>query len=377
MGLNFTVAMAPTLKNIDRELQYVKAALLYADKVTLISPMAYIYTQLSSNGARMDIRSLIRLLKYIVPLCHERAPETYRRGQETINELSRIVSSKQYKSLSMPQKIEMRRLLNAISKEMDDYLLSMIGESQSKELASLLKSEKLVLKKFEHNIADTDGCVSEYFGLLMDSIHTSFPLFDEISNDLMAAAVRSRVISLSDTECRKITHAGLSKNFIHRLPSFDSASVDEILDIRKELGGPLIRFRGKMLEYSDNIQAMPWDKDFIDECSILYEKEIIPSILEIEEQTKDNGFVKNLAKNVITDGDFLKSAGGLLVGVAAAGVISSFSQAFSTDTAVILAGGTWAAQKIAMTYEEYHKTKQEITRNDLYFYYRAGQLLKK
>ena len=40
MGLDFTVAIAPSLQNIDRELQYVKSALLYADKVTLISPVA-------------------------------------------------------------------------------------------------------------------------------------------------------------------------------------------------------------------------------------------------------------------------------------------------------------------------------------------------
>ncbi len=31
MGFDFTVAIAPNTANIDQELQYVKAALLYAD----------------------------------------------------------------------------------------------------------------------------------------------------------------------------------------------------------------------------------------------------------------------------------------------------------------------------------------------------------
>ena len=132
-----------------------------------------------------------------------------------------------------------------------------------------------------------------------------------------------------------------------------------------------------MLEYSDSIQVMPWNKDFVSECSILYEKEIAPAILEIEERTKENSFIKNLAKNVITDGDFLKSSGGLMVGVAAAGVISSFSQAVSMDTAIIATGGAWAVQKIATTYDEYNKTKREIAKNDLYFYYQAGKRLDK
>ena len=49
MGFDFTVAITPSLQNIDRELQYVKSALLYADKVTLISPVVYLYTQLSTR----------------------------------------------------------------------------------------------------------------------------------------------------------------------------------------------------------------------------------------------------------------------------------------------------------------------------------------
>lgn len=377
MGLDFTVAIAPSLKNIDRELQYVKSALLYADKVTLISPMAYLYVQLSESRNNLNEKSIIRLFKYVLPLCEKEDPETFKQGQEVINQISALVFSKQYKALSMPRKLELKRILNNFSQKIDDCLLKIISETQGEQLKHLLQSEKLVLKKFEQSLADVDGCVSEYFEMLQDSVRTSFPLFDEISSNLMEAAVKARIVRLSNTDFRKITHAGVSDNIIHRLPSFDLASVDEILDIRKELQDPLIRFRAKMLEYSDSIQVMPWDKDFVPECSILYEKEIAPAILEIEERTKENGFIRNLAKNMITDGDFLKSAGGLMVGVAAAGVISSFSQAVSMDTAIITAGGAWAAQKIALTYDEYSKAKQEITKNDLYFYYQAGKLLNK
>ena len=377
MGLDFTVAIAPSLQNIDRELQYVKSALLYADKVTLISPVAYLYVQLSENGTNLNERSIIKLLKYVLPLCEQQSPETFKQGQAVIDQLSKLVFSNRYSSLPMVQKLEMKRMLNTISKDIDSFLLKMIGKDEGEQLKNLLKSEKLVLKRFEHSLADVDRCVSEYFGMLKDSVRDSYPLFDEVSNNLMATAVKSRIIKLSDTDCRKITHAGVSDNIIHRLPSFDQAPVDEILDIRKELHDPLIRFRAKMLEYSDSIQVMPWNKDFVSECSILYEKEIAPAILEIEERTKENSFIRNLAKNVITDGDFLKSSGGLMVGVAAAGVISSFSQAVSMDTAIIATGGAWAVQKIATTYDEYNKTKREIAKNDLYFYYQAGKRLDK
>lgn len=377
MSFDFTVAITPSMTNIDRELQYIKSALLYADQVTLISPMAYLYTQLSMNGSKLDEKALIRLLNFILPMCREKSPETFRQGQEVVGQLSSIILSKRYKAIPMIHKIEMRKMLAGFSQELDTTLLKMVGDTQANELKGLIQSKKLILKKFEHSLADVDGCVSEYFGMLKASVRSSFPLFDEMSNDLMVAAVKSRIICLSDTDRRKITHAGVSDNFIHRLPSFEEASLDEILDIRQELNGPLIRFRGKMLDYSDSVQFLPWDEDFEEECSLLFEKEVAPAMLEIDELTKENGFIKNLSKSLITDGEFLKSTGGLVVGMAAAGVISSFSQAISTDTAILTAGGAWATQKIAMTYEEYSKQKKAISKKDLFFYYQAGKLLNK
>lgn len=377
MAFNFTVAVAPSVTNIDRELLFIKSALLYADRVTLISPMAYLYTQLTSSGNKLDEKTLIKLIKLVLPMCETQDPETYTKGNEIIGQLSSIVMSKRYKAVPMIRKIELRKILIGFSQGIDEILLKLIGDTQAKELSKLLHSKKLVLQKFEHNLADVDGCVSEYFGMLQESVKSSFPLFDEMSNDLMVAAVKSKVIRLSESEKRKITHAGVSDNLIKRIPSFGTASIDEILDIRKELASPLIRFRSKIISYSDSLQLMPWDKDFETECAILYEREIAPAILEIDELTNENGFIKNLGRNIITDGAFLKSAGGLFVSVAAAGVISAFSQAISSDTAILAAGGAWAAQKIASTYDEYKSKKTKISKKDLFFYYQAGRILSR
>jgi len=224
-------------------------------------------------------------------------------------------------------------------------------------------------------LADVDGCVAEYFDLLSKSISSSYPLFDETSNGLMRAAIREKVICLSDHEKQKITHAGVSDNFIQRLPSFEEAPVDEILDIRKELSAPLIRFRSKMLSYSEGIQALPWDDDFQAECSLLYNKEVVPAVLEIDEMTKGNSFVKNIGKKVLGDDKFFDSVGGLVVGIAAAGVIPTFTQAISQDAAIITTGAVWGAKKIYAAYSEYLAQKKEIEKKDLFFYYKASKRL--
>jgi len=376
LSFDFTIAVQPALTTIDKELQYIKSALLYADKIILISPMVYMYTQLTTGGANFDERRIIKLLKWILPMCREREPDTYREGMAVVDQLSRLMYSKQYKSIPVLKKIELRNQLKGFMEEMDDSFIKMMGESQTAELNLLLKSGKLVLQKFEHNLADVNGCVSEYFGFLTKSVKTSIPLFDEASNSLMRAAMNSKIISLSESEKKKITHAGLSDNLIQRLPSFDTASVDEIIDIRKGLDGPLIRFRSKVLSYAESIQSLPWDDDFEYKCSMLYDKDVAPAVQEIDELSRENSFVRNLTGKIASDERLWESVPGLAISVAA-GFIPSFTDAISADTAILATGGAWAAQKIVATYKEHQEKKREISKKDLYFYYKAGKRLSK
>ena len=377
MGFEFTIAVQPELTHIDKELRYIKSALLYADRITLISPMAYIYTQLTVREDNFDEKQIIKILKLALPLIEERDPQTYAEGLSVVNQLSSIMYNKKYKAIPVLQKIELRNQLKELIKEIDMPFLEMMGETQTEELNKLLRSGKLVLQKFQHSLADVDGCVSEYFGLLSKSVRNSMPLFDEPCSNLMRSAMASRIITFSEQEKQRITHAGLSDNLFARLPDFNEASVDEIIDIRKELDKAIVRFRSKMISYSVNIQLLPWDDDFEAECSRLYYQEIAPAVLEIDELTKENSFIRNLFGNVFADREFLKSVGGLFIGVAAAGVIPSFTQAVSADTTMLAAGGAWAATKIAAAYNEYQKKKRDILKNDLYFYYKAGKMLER
>lgn len=378
MGFDFTVALVPSGTNIDQELQYVKSALLYADKVTLISPVAYLYTRLANDSSQLDMRDMIRLLDYVVPMCQTTHPELYQEMMGYLNSLRPWLQNKnKLRAIPMLTRMEIRKELLIFCNAMDQVASETIGTNQISELNRLISSGKLNLQKFEHNLSDVDGCVAEYFGMLNRSVRNSYPLFDEQSNKLMAAAVRAKIVNLSDADQRKIRHAGISDNFIQRLPSFEIASVDEILDIRKELDPSLARFRSKMISYSGSIQALPWDNDFESESSLLYYQEVAPAIMEIREMAQDNSFLKNLGGKILADTDFMTNAGQLAVSVAAAGVISSLADVASLDTTVLTAGGVWAAQKVKSAYDEYAEKKKEIQRKDLYFYYQAGEKLKR
>lgn len=377
MGFDFTIAIVPNNTSLEREMNYIKSALLYADKVTLISPLAYMFDRLTDKGNGFNERTVIKLVEQILPLAKLNDTVFYEESYPVIKEFSNIINSKKYKSIPYVKKLEIQRQLRKFTMETCEVMFSLVGEKHGSELQTLINKGQVKIEKFNHSLDDLDLCVKDYCELLAKSIHTSYPLFDAQSNDLMKAAVDSRIINLSSIDKQKIAHASLTDNYIQKLPPFSEASMDELIDIKNELSKPLTRFRSKMLEYSESIQTMPWDADFENECDILYNKEIVPALLEIEEKIKDGGFIKNLGRKFLTDEGVWKSTGGLVVSIAAGGVISAFNNAISSDTAMLVTGGTYAATKIASAYEEYVANKREIERKDMYFYYKVGKILDK
>ncbi len=378
MKFDFTVAITPGDVNIERELQYIKSALLYADRVKLISPIAYMFTQFTDLRNQKNEYAVMNLLFKAVHFIEDLDQELYQQSMSTCSDLSKIIKDKSYKARPILERIKLREELKKFAIEIGKKIYSLIGQNESSELQRLINNQQVVIEEFDHLISDVSGSVNDYFQKLNKSINDSFPLFDEQSYGLMRSAVKAKIINLSPLNKAKLTHAGVTDNYIQKLPSFERASIDEILDIKKEFEKPLIRYRSMMLKYTESIQSLPWDDDFAVECNLIYDKEIAPELLEIQELTKENSFIKNLGWNMLTDKTIIsKEASGLVVTLAAGGVISSFSEVLSTNGGVLLAGGAWTAQKIASAYREYSNKRKDIERKDLFFYYQAGKELQK
>lgn len=375
-GFDFTIAVSPdSLMSLDREMKYIKSALLYADSIKLISPIAHTYFELTDEKYNRNERQAIGLLEQVLPFVKMADLKVYHESKPAISTIKHIVSSKRYKSVPMPMKIQLKRELHSFVKGINASLSAKIGNETCEDMSFLIKSNKVILETFQSSFDDADEYVMEYFKKLERSISNSYPLFDEQANSLMGSAIGEGIVNISDIEKHKAVHAGITDRLLLKLPSFEFAKVDEILDIRKELEKSLTRFRSKIIEYTENIQTLPWNKDFEDECFILYNREIVPSILEIEEMIEDNNIIKNLGITLLTDQSVLNSAGSLVLGVAAAGVISSFTNAIASDKTLLVAGGAWAIPKIASAYNDYKVKEKEIERKDLYFYYKAGESL--
>jgi len=376
-SIDFTIAIAPNTTSIERDMLYIKSALLYADTITLISPMASTYFDLTNEADRKNEKTIISLMDKVLPFCKISNPVYCKEIEPTLAQFKNLVFSKKYKAVPMKMKLPLIKAIKTFGNEIAEKTTELLGSGDCAELVSLVKSGRVKLYSFQSEFAD-DAYIREFYLSLKRALKNlnTFPLFDDQSNDLIKAAINDNLIVLNDVNRFNAAHAGMTNNLLVSLPSFEYATVDEILDIRKELENPLVRFRSKALSYSDNIQSMPWDETFRHECVKLYQKEVAPAVLEIEELTKESGFLKNLGYNIISDNSILKRVGEIGISIASAGVISTFSDVVSFDTAILATGGVYATSKIATAYREYKASQNDIKKKDLYFYYKAGEFLK-
>lgn len=388
MSFDFTVAVVPSTTSVTKELQYLKSALLYADKVRLISPVAYVFLQLTDESCLASEQSVLKMVNLVMPFIKAVDVQVYNKVMPLFAQLRQAYDIRGNRGLSYKDRLRLNKMLGPVNDALFEFgkttratTYSMIGLDECEELRTLVERKQVLIEPFDETFFEEELGVNEYFRKLNVAVKTSYPLFDEDSNGLMQAAVNEHIISLSPIEKRRITHAGLADNYLQRLPSFDMATVDEIIDIRKELSAPVVRFRQAMIGYSDTIQSLPWDRDFLSECSLLYDREIAPTILEIEEATADNKILLNLGKKLFMDENAWKTAGGLFISVAASGVLAALSDVAVSNRAAIATGiassSAFLAPKIAQAFSEHSQRKKDIERKDLYFYYRAGKLLER
>ena len=76
----------------------------------------------------------------------------------------------------------------------------------------------------------------------------------------------------------RVSPRGRLLGLLRRLPLFEDAPVDEILSIRRELDGSLIRFRDAVARFSDGMRAAGWDPEFVDDAEDVFVREVEPAV---------------------------------------------------------------------------------------------------
>ncbi len=339
------------------EIEIVKASLLYADKVLLFSIIpTLIYSLPEMIGSATKDQIVQQKLSQIKDNITKELISNVQNTEEFEKEFKDIQSILKEKNTNLESAV--RDELEGIISRMSNEFLSAWKD---------LKSNSGV-NKFEPAIKS--GLLEIYTILKSKIPDNTFPLLDENITKLFKDNKEERKIQITETEIEKLTQINFAVDIFKRLPNFNKATISEILDIRKSLEKPLIRFRSAMIDISENIRYEPWNENFKNDVEKQFRKIIEPSLLEIEEECKTNKYLLELV-NTLTEKPLEIPAGGI-----AGAFISKLSSILNISAVAIgLALGTGVVA--CKAFKKWKDKTKNIEANQMFFYYRAGKLINK
>lgn len=209
--------------------------------------------------------------------------------------------------------------------------------------------------------------MEEFLSFLEEMLNspTTHPMLDELISDLVKHGVREGKISVGGGITRRGKQVGLVADLFDRLPIFD-VKMDELLDLRKELQNPLIRFRAEMVNLSNDIKSASWDEDFPADVQQVYQQKIAPALIEIEEKLQSTELKEFLTRRIVEKWEFAAGSIGAAVLGASISPLAGIGAAMLATGIFIKSGQSELKEKI-----------QEIERNGLYFYYKIKNKTEK
>ena len=387
-SLALNIITSPLVGDLDDELFLLKTAILYGDRITFNSFRGRIIVELLGDILFPEIQSKIKLGTNKQELVDQlvffgnlgaKKPKS---PDELLDHTFQLVASLVRTNTILDHAPVLWLLEHPLDKDnlskwLDDFNDAMLLYCIDKVFSYLAKPwqypifdryvalvPKVIQGLQRRIITDREATVDE----MTEELTRRGVDFDkELIEDAIAYIMQ---LGVSDIALAKVKQLHVAANLFSRLPTFDNANIAEIFDIRRELEKPLVRFRGVLGEFSQEIRAEPWNNDFPIEVEMLVQRRIEPAILDIEEQVRSNHYLEKLSRRLIKEP--LEVAGGSAIGVMI-GSLSSVSPGLVAVFGAITGGGALALE----AYSDWKDKQQETEGNQLFFYYDIGHRLSK
>jgi hypothetical protein len=377
--LHITIGAAPLLGDnlpsgkrlsgfrLEHELLLVKAALLYGDRAKLYSPFA----SLVLRTVRFTEEPLKDRLRYLQAGAKRSAvynepvfftPEDIEKYQSILRK-----SHPNNKQLQFKAQFEhnMKRFEEASRQLASDALADGIVEAMDAGLLEVHSFGPTLDAAMQY----TDTAVDEFLAMMKAVVSdtTTYPLFDADLGGWIGAGIQDGSIAVGEKGATHGREIGLAARLLERLPVFDLATIREILDIRRELAEPLVRFRSGLMGFAAKIEHEQWDDDFAFDVDQVFRRDVAPAVLDIEDAVKSNRLLTTLARKIVDKPLILPGGSGL------AAILSPFPHVVSATLGMAVSLGLLGVD----AYKEWEQKQQAIERNQLYFYYAVGKQLEK
>lgn len=393
--MKFTIGTASSSMEFEEDIRLIKSSLLYADEIELIGMAEYaIFNYLpkclsSANDFEIILSNLIPLLN---AFDNEDANTIKSQLFDIQEQLPQLLSQLKKKKRRNKQEIiaqwQMRNLENQSRIQLNAAYQELLNNPGINQLQTLVDRSIISIYDYSYNGFSVEELTGGFFANLLGTIKHggSYPLFDSISADVVSSVIRNKLLDFSKMDKEIIRHAGIAHNILSTLPTLEKASIDEILDFKKDMQTPLKNFRTAIYGFTEKITAMPWDDDFCYECLKLYDTEVMPRIDEINELSSETSVLKNFGKQVLNDEEERQKLG--YVGAGLITTITTNSNIFDAlnflETIIragaklgLTAAGVTAFLKTADVLRQAHsdakEKKSEMESNVMYYYYKASK----
>ena len=342
--------------------QLIKSALLFADKVELCSPFSSILNRFESFSNVMNSAPFTKKIRSMIEMV-----QIFGQDQQYIDRMEFLLelASKKHprpKEIVMIKKMEREFEEDWRKFELVNY--NMPGGMHISALLKISKSGCLDFHRFPSGLikADNGEAFAEFTQLIQKTLSSpsTYPLFDDQTGKFVTSEILKGTYPVSSIAASRSKQSGLASKLFENLPQFELASVDEILDIRKDLQVYLDRFRSAILKYSEGIVSAQWDAGFSFEAEQVFLKDVAPIIKDIEEQTASNKYLKMLTRRY-ADKPLNFAYPALSVALTR---LSNFP-----DILTALSGLAPIGANILDVFNEWRKNALSISQNQLFFYY--------
>lgn len=361
--VEITVSTSPAGLTLAKDIKLLKPALLYADHVTLYSPTAALLSSGRAVGAMGEVGA-IELLRAVGPQIQPRSVEA-------------LELYEQLRCLARPSKgqrraiREMKQLLLDCAAEVAEKMHGLSAAAGITELQPALDAGLVTIDPLVRERDGGDGALEraylERLRMLLRSGH-AYPLFDDVTGDLVRAALADGVWELGTTPRRRGKQVAAAAQLMDSLPTFPQASMSEVLDVRDSLRSPLRNFRAAVIQMERDIAAAAHEPDFTGEVEELYLEKVAPALEEIHEAIRSDRYLRALMEAGVADAHTY-TTGVLAVAVALFTHIPHLAVA-GTGLAT---SAVSAAAKAAWKRSE---GKREAERHQLFFLYRLRERLR-
>jgi hypothetical protein len=353
--MNITIAVHPTsTMTLAKEIELVKAALLYADHVTLCSPAYELLACMAAVG-QSGPDTQMQFLADILPII---SPEKVLEAQ-----LIKQIMGKGHKRTA-PELIalnQFRKMLPTNWKPLASYVDGLYREAGAEELQEPIRLGLLDLDFLDLNDTTTDEVVQAFTRRLQEYLNSAraYPMFDDQAGAIVRLALNAGVFTASRPSLKRASEAGLGTGLIDRLPAFPGAPMEAVLETREDVQDHVGRFRRTVGKMRERIVSSALDPQFDEEVNELFVSEVRAAIEDIQSAMDASGLRTRLIAGANQQ-----------IAVAAVGLgIFQIQQL----PLLVKVGVTGAAATVAAVAgsQSVSQGKKEAEGNDLFFLYRT------